>query len=73
MSKIVEKYKALMNEWSKLILDGKEKEGLALMESSQSIKDKFTKEDWQELIDWCPNTQAKIAWTEKMNELFPEK
>ena len=73
MSKIVERYKALMEEWSKLILDGKEEEGLALMEKSKDIKDKFTKADWEELIKWCPNTQAKIAWTKKMNELFPEK
>lgn len=62
-----------MNEWSKLLLDGKEEEAFALMDEGDKLEEKFTKEEWEELIASCPNTQAKIAWKEKMDRLFPDK
>lgn len=74
MREKVAKYIKLMEKWSKLILEGKEKEGFALMEKDgNEMEDSFSREDWEELIASVPNKQAQIAWTEKMNKKFSKQ
>lgn len=69
-SKKVEQYLELQNKWSEPDID--ESEESALTEEGKKLKDSFTKEELQELIDSVNNISAKIAWTAEMKEKYGE-
>ncbi len=79
MSKLVELAEELRKKrsviWADDTLSEKEFEvidknlaGLILL-----IRDKFTKQDWEEYISHTNNKMAKHEWTKMMNARFPEE
>ncbi len=63
------KYKELQRKWSNA--ETKE-ECDRLMDIGIKYRDKFTKEDWLQLIKDAGSGRARYEYTRMMNERFPE-
>ena len=72
MRELVKQYREFEEKASDLIFDGKDEEAEIYDKKADEVRDKFTKEDWQELIEITNNITAKIEWTRMMNERFPD-
>ena len=72
MRELVKQYREIEDSVGQLMFSGKKKEAFSLIDKGKKIRDKFTKEDWKELIATETSIPAKIDWTRMMNERFPE-
>ena len=63
------KYKELQRKWSNAET---EEECDHLMDIGIKYRDKFTKEDWLQLIKDAGSGRARYEYTRMMNERFPE-
>lgn len=72
MRELVKQYREIEDRVGQLMFSGKKTEAFSLIDKGKKIRDKFIKEDWQELISTETSIPAKIDWTRMMNERFPE-
>ena len=72
MTENLKKYLELQDKWSEAFCNGDEILGEKLMTEADKFEEQFTVEDWQYLIENTLNVTAKIEYTKKMKEKFPE-
>lgn len=72
MSNLVKQYREFEKKSAYCFYAGRKQEAKQYDKKADEIRDKFTKADWQELIDTETSIPAKIDWTRMMNERFPE-
>lgn len=62
----VEEFLELRKKWSHAFEEGDEEAFEEFAEKGKELKKKFTKADWQELINKTSNKQAKKMYEEQM-------